>query len=69
MDRECVVCESKLTGRQTTYCSNKCKMVIKNESKLGRMCKHCYKPMKPVPVMGGFKQECERKRCINQRSK
>ena len=66
----CVVCGKKLKGNQKVYCSNKCKMVIKNERKKGKRCRLCYKPMRPVPVMGGFKQEhdsCLKK--LNQRSK
>ena len=63
---KCVVCGTKLGGRQVLFCSNKCKQTDKNERKRGQRCAKCHKPIKtPVPVMGGFSQQCERKACLN----
>jgi predicted nucleic acid-binding Zn ribbon protein len=67
---ECVVCGAPLGGKQATFCSNVCKQREKYARARGRSCKHCHKPIdKPVRVMGGFKQDCDRKRCVASRTK
>ena len=65
---KCVVCGTKLDGRQVLFCSNKCKQTDKNERKRGRRCAKCHKPIThPIPVMGGFSQQCCRQRCLNKK--
>lgn len=64
----CVVCGCRLHGQATKYCSNACKQTSKYARKMGRECRHCHKPIKePVPILGGFSQECARKGCISKR--
>ena len=69
-DRECVICSKQLGGSQRIFCSNRCKQAEKYARKCGRICAACHKPIKkPVPVVGGFSQQCDRKRCIGNQEK
>ena len=64
---KCVICPEALEGSQRLFCSNTCKQKAKYATAKGEMCGACYKPMKPMPVMGGFKKLCDRKRCVEKR--
>jgi hypothetical protein len=68
-DKVCVVCDATLVDSQRLFCSNRCKMAAKYDQKRGLRCKFCKKPMKPKPVMGGMKQDCDRVRCKANRPK
>ena len=65
----CVSCGTKLDGRQQDYCSNTCKQRMKYLFAKGQACRACKKPMKPVPVMGGYEPLCDRVRCVKARVK
>lgn len=61
-------CDAELGGRQSRFCSNRCKQAVKYAVSKGEQCKACLKPIrKPIPVLGGFSQYCDRKRCIKER--
>ena len=69
--RSCVSlkCEKALKGSERLYCSNACKQAVKYAEARGRQCKACHKDIKkPVPVIGGYSNVCQRKRCIKERS-
>lgn len=58
----CVVCGAELTGRQRTFCSNRCKQQFKYEKSKGERCELCYKRMRPRLTMGGYiprHEKCE----------
>lgn len=67
--QRCVKCTKILRGNQTKFCSERCKQATKYSIKCGRVCKICYKPMKVVAVLGGYKSECERKSCKSNKPK
>lgn len=65
--RTCKVCNAELEAPKRLWCNNRCKQEAKYEQSKGLRCKYCHKPMKPVAVLGGMKQDCDRKRCIATR--
>ena len=64
---ECVYCERALRGSQRYFCSEACKQAAKYEQSKGLRCKYCKKPTKPRPIPGGYRQDCDRKTCLNTR--
>ena len=65
---KCVICKSELEGGQRTFCSNRCKQEDKYDRKRGLRCATCHKPIKkPVPVMGGYSQQCSRVACNQEK--
>lgn len=67
--KQCVMCDAELVGSQRLFCSEACKQAAKYAQSKGELCKYCKQPMKPAPMLGGYKQDCNRAKCINQRSK
>ena len=66
--KACIICAAPLDGRQRLFCSNRCKQQDKNERVIGRRCAKCHKPIKkPVPVMGGYSQQCSRVACNQEK--
>lgn len=65
--KECIICKAELGGSQRMFCSNRCKQADKYDRKRGLRCGKCHKPIKkPVPIPGGYSQQCDRKRCLTK---
>jgi hypothetical protein len=54
-------CDETLEGRQSMYCSHRCKQAVKYAIKTGRQCRNCGRLIsKPVPTLGGYNKYCKR---------
>ena len=55
---DCVICGEELQGSQRKFCSEACKQRDKYQRQKGERCADCKRPMKPIPVIGGYSELC-----------